>query len=143
MVREAGLAMAAEGAGMQTVLGLQSTAGADSVCACGRGQSRTGDLTGRVKVAECMVREAGLAMAAERAGMRARLPSTAASSARVHQCVDRLPSSCTSQGTQPSFPAGAFATHWQASEGLAADTDDSWHCQIHILSLAETPECEC
>ena len=37
--------------------------------------------------------------------MRARLPSTAASSARVHQCVDRLPSSCTSQGTQPSFPA--------------------------------------
>ena len=50
-------------------------------------------------------------MAAERAGMRARLPSTAASSARVHQCVERLPSSCTNHGTQPSFPAWPLATH--------------------------------
>ena len=44
-------------------------------------------------------------MAAERAGMRARLPRTAASSARVHQWVDRFPSSFTSHGTHPSFPA--------------------------------------
>lgn len=51
-----------------------------------------------------------LTMAAERAGMRARLPRTAASSARVHQWVDRLPSSFTSQGTQPSFPASHIIT---------------------------------
>jgi hypothetical protein len=44
-------------------------------------------------------------MAAESAGMRASEPSTAASSARVHQCVAALPSSATSQGTQPSLPA--------------------------------------
>ena len=44
-------------------------------------------------------------MAADRAGMRARLPRTAASSARVHQWVDKFPSSFTSHGTQPSFPA--------------------------------------
>lgn len=86
-------------------------------------------------------------MAAERAGMRARLPRTAASSARVHQWVDRFPSSFTSHGTQPSFPVepennGIKAVSLQDARGALSfckmehTCDQCLHPQEHTVEYS-------